>query len=51
MYNALDYPQLADKYFNIYPATRDEHLYRWYGGNFQNETLGKPLNPLVSEDF
>ncbi|WP_338010777.1 RHS repeat-associated core domain-containing protein, partial [Pseudomonas syringae] len=51
MYNALDYPQLADKYFNIYPATRDEHLYRWHGGNFQNETLGKPLNPLVPEDF
>ncbi|EPM43197.1 hypothetical protein A249_40065 [Pseudomonas syringae pv. actinidiae ICMP 18804] len=51
MYNALDYPQLADKYFNIYPATRDEHLYRWHGGNFQNEKLGKPLNPLVPEDF
>ncbi|WP_185752808.1 RHS repeat-associated core domain-containing protein [Pseudomonas fluorescens] len=51
MYNALDYPQLADKAFNIYPATRDEHLYRWHGGSFQNETKGKPLNPLVPEDF
>ncbi|MCV4270983.1 hypothetical protein [Pseudomonas capsici] len=35
MYNALDYPQLADKAFNIYPMTRDEHLYRWHGGSFQ----------------
>lgn len=51
MYNALDYPQLADKSFNIYPATRDKYLYRWHGGNFQNETIGKPLNPLVPEDF
>lgn len=51
MYNALDYPQLADKAFNIYPATRDEHLYRWHGGSFQNETKGRPLNPLVPEDF
>lgn len=46
MYNAL-----ADKAFNIYPATRDEHLYRRHGGSFQNETKGKPLNPLVPEDF
>lgn len=51
MYNALDYPHLADKALNIYPATRDEHLYRWHGGSFQNETKGKPLNPLIPEDF
>ncbi|WP_085702937.1 RHS repeat-associated core domain-containing protein [Pseudomonas sp. B15(2017)] len=51
LYNALDYPHLADKPFNIYPATRDEHFFRWHGGNFQNDTMGKPLNPLVPEDF
>ncbi|WP_141233162.1 hypothetical protein, partial [Pseudomonas sp. Irchel 3E19] len=44
-------PQLADKPFNIYPVTREEHLYRWHDGNFQKDTMGKPLNPLISEDF
>ncbi|WP_338525188.1 RHS repeat-associated core domain-containing protein [Pseudomonas batumici] len=51
MYNALDYPQLANKKSNIYPTTRSEHQYRWHGGNFQNDTMGKPLNPLVPEEF
>ncbi|MGQ3853880.1 RHS repeat-associated core domain-containing protein, partial [Pseudomonas capsici] len=51
MYNALDYPQLANDRLNIYPATRSEHQYRWHGGNFQNDTMGKPLNPLVPEEF
>ncbi|WP_277422876.1 RHS repeat-associated core domain-containing protein, partial [Pseudomonas viridiflava] len=51
MYNALDYPQLANSKLNIYPTTKSEHLYRWHGGNFQNDTKGKPLNPLVPEEF
>nr|WP_238536672.1 hypothetical protein [Pseudomonas sp. M47T1] len=51
MYNALSYPQLADKAWNIRAVTRDEHLYRWHGGNFRNETQGVPANPHIPEDF
>ncbi len=50
-YNAQDYPQIADDPSNIYPATKIEHHQRWHGGNFQNETSGKPLNPLFEEEF
>ncbi|ASA54581.1 hypothetical protein BSQ33_01755 [Vibrio gazogenes] len=50
-YNALSYPHLADNPVNLYPATRYEHLYRWHGGNFRNETSGKPLNVNVKEEF
>jgi hypothetical protein len=49
--NALDHPQIANDAKNIYPATKDEHLQRWHGGNFQNETSGKPLNPDYPEEF
>ena len=51
MYNALDYPQLAGSKLNTCPTTKSEHLYRWHAGNFQNDTKGKPLNPLVLEEF
>ncbi len=50
-YNALDHPQLADKPWNIYPTTENEHLYRWHGGNFRNDTFGEPLDPNYEEDF
>jgi len=50
-YNALDHPQLADDPANIYPATRTEHFERWHGGNFQNDTFGRPLNPGFPEEF
>jgi RHS repeat-associated protein len=50
-YNALDHPQLADDPANIYPATKTEHFERWHGGNFQNDTFGKPLNPGFPEEF
>ena len=50
-YNALDYPNMADDPTNIYPATKSEHLYRWHGGNFQNDTQGSPLNPFFDEEF
>ena len=50
-YNAVDYPQLADKPWNLYPVTRSEHLYRWHGGNFRNETSGRPLNQNYEEEF
>lgn len=36
---------------NIYPTTKDEHLYRWHGGNFKNPTSGKPINPDFKEEF
>ena len=50
-YNAIDYPQLADDPLNIYPVSRAEHQYRWHGGNWQNDTMGEPLNPLFPEEF
>jgi RHS repeat-associated protein len=50
-YNALDHPHIADDPNNIYPATDVEHLNRWHGGNYQNDTYGKPLNPAHSEEF
>ena len=50
-YNALDHPQLADDPTHIYPVTRTEHFERWHGGNFQNDTFGKPLNPNFPEEF
>ena len=50
-HNALDHPQAADDPTNIYPATNDEHLRRWHGGNYQNDTFGQPLNPDHPEDF
>ena len=50
-YNALNYPDIADNPSYIYPATDLEHLYRWHGGNYQNETHGAPLNPLFDEEF
>lgn len=50
-YNAINYPHLADKAWNIYPATRLEHFHRWHGANWQNETSGVPLNILFGEEF
>ena len=32
-------------------ATEAEHLYRWHGGNFQNDTFGDPLDPDFPEEF
>ncbi|OCA77129.1 hypothetical protein BBI01_01310 [Chryseobacterium artocarpi] len=50
-YNALDHPHLADNPHNIYPATDKEHLYRWHGGNYRNDTYGTPNNPHYPEEF
>lgn len=44
-FSAKKYPHLADNPKQIVPATRNEHLYGWHGGNFRNPTHGKPLNP------
>ena len=50
-YNAADFPQLADDDRNIYPVTVNEHLQRWHGGNWQNDTEGVPNNPNFEEEF
>ena len=50
-YNAADFPQLADDDGNIYPVTINEHLQRWHGGNWQNDTEGVPNNPNFEEEF
>ncbi len=50
-YNALDHPQLADDPRNIYPATKIEHLKRWHGGDFKNDTRGVPLDKNFPEEF
>ncbi|MEM9213245.1 MAG: DUF4157 domain-containing protein [Cyanobacteria bacterium P01_F01_bin.150] len=50
-YSALSYPQLADNPDYIYPTTRNEHLKRWHGGDYQNSTHGSPLDPDFEEEF
>ncbi|MCO7525599.1 PAAR domain-containing protein [Pseudomonas asiatica] len=50
-YNALDHPQLASDPKNIYPATRTEHFERWHGGNWRNDSFGKPVNLNYPEEF
>lgn len=50
-YSVKDYPQQANDKANIYPATKPEHISRWHGGKFQNQTSGKPLNPNFKEEF
>ena len=50
-YNAADFPQLADDDGNIYPVIINEHLQRWHGGNWQNDTEGVPNNPNFEEEF
>ena len=49
--NALDHPQIADDPANIYPVTPKEHLDRWHGGNWRNDTYGEPLHPTSPEEF
>jgi len=50
-YNALDYPQMADDGYHIYPAKNDERFNRWHGGIWQNDTSGSPINPNYPEAF
>lgn len=45
MHNANDYPANAADPKNITPVTKEEHQHMWHGGNWKNETAGKPLNP------
>ena len=42
-YSVSKYPHLANKGEAIYPATFEEHLYVWHGGNFKNSLPGRPF--------
>lgn len=48
-YSASQYPHLANKGEIIYPATPNEHLKGWHGGNWKKSLPGKPINPI--DDF
>lgn len=50
-YNATDHPHIANLGDNIHPVTKSEHLNRWHGGSWKNDTGGEPLNPNFPEDF
>ncbi|MBF7142696.1 MULTISPECIES: PAAR domain-containing protein [Pseudomonas] len=50
-YNASAHPHLASDPKNIYPATRTEHLKRWHGGSWRNDSFGEPVNPSFLEEF
>lgn len=50
-YNVADYPQKAAEPGHIAPATPKEHLEKWHGGNFQNDTSGEPLDPDYEDEF
>jgi hypothetical protein len=51
LYNVAEYPQHAANPGNITPVTKREHLDKWHGGNYQNETRGKPNKPDVRDCF
>lgn len=42
-YSVSRYPHLANKGEVIFPATFEEHLYVWHGGNFKNNLPGRPF--------
>ncbi|MBC6309513.1 hypothetical protein HCJ66_08085 [Listeria sp. FSL L7-1582] len=48
-FSASKYPHLADKGEIIYPATFNEHLYGWHGGNWKNSLPGEPI--IIIKDF
>ncbi|MFJ5768821.1 T7SS effector LXG polymorphic toxin [Psychrobacillus sp. NPDC093180] len=48
-YSASKYPHLADRGEIIYPATFNEHLKGWHGGNWRNSIPGEPIIPI--KDF
>lgn len=50
-HNVADYPQKAAEGTQIEPATTDEHLNKWHGGDYRNETSGEPLNPDYLDEF
>ncbi len=42
-YSAKEYPHLANLGEGIYPATHDEHLKGWHGGNYRHSKPGKRI--------
>ena len=42
-YSAKDYPQLANSGLVIYPATHNEHLKGWHGGNYRKSKPGRRI--------
>ena len=42
-FSVSKYPHLAGKGEGIYPATNNEHLNGWHGGNYSNSLPGKPI--------
>ena len=48
-YSVAKYPHLANRMDLIYPATYNEHLYGWHGGNTRNSLPGKPIKTI--KDF
>ena len=45
-YSVSKYPHLAGKSAVIYPATFNEHLNGWHGGNFKNSRPGRPIKDI-----
>lgn len=46
-YSVSKYPHLADKGEVIYPATTNEHLHGWHGGNYKNSLPGEPIKTIL----
>ena len=44
-YSVAKYPHLANRGEVVFPATFNEHLYGWHGGNFKKSLPGQPINP------
>jgi transposase len=47
-YSVNKYPHLANRHEVIYPATFEEHLYGWHGGNFKNSKPGEMIRHITS---
>ncbi len=45
-YSAKDYPHLANLGAVIYPATHDEHLKGWHGGNYKKSKPGRRIRRI-----
>lgn len=50
-YSASKYPHLANRGEVVFPATFEEHLYGWHGGNFRKSKPGKPISRIVLQTF
>ena len=46
-YSVSKYPHLSGNSEVIYPATFNEHLNGWHGGNFRNSLPGEPIKTII----